>query len=343
MNVIPLRNVYYLLCYAWNHVQEAALVDRGEQDFRRMSDLLGHVLATAASRLVSRGLDRNYVPEEDVVSGIRGKLDLTQTLRRRTMVRGRTFCRYDEFQHDILPNQILKATFLLLLRVPELDQSIRDHLRGVHRHLSGVSEIRLTRGDFNRVQIHRNNRLYHFVLQICRLIFDSVLVDEETGRTGFHDFLEDEARMGKVFEDFVYHFYEREQWADEVTRPHIDWHGKQGSERDLGYLPIMRTDVVLTNSERELVIDTKYYAQALKGWFGTDKVRSEHLYQVFAYLENLSPSADRPLEGMLLYPATKERFLMDYRLKGYRFRVATLDLGQPWQGIHSDLLALPRA
>jgi 5-methylcytosine-specific restriction enzyme subunit McrC len=343
LSPIPLRNVYYLLCYAWNHVQEAELVDVGQQDFRRMPDLLGHVLATAAARLVSRGLDRSYVPEESAVSGIKGKLDIGRTIRHRTMTTGRTYCRYDEFQHDILPNQILKATMGLLLGVPDLDTGVRDHLRGVHLHLGGVSEIRLERGHFNRVQIHRNNRLYHFVLQICRLIFDCVLVDERSGTSRFHDFLDDDARMGQVFEDFVYNFYEREQSDDDVSRPHIAWHGQEGTERDLRHLPIMRTDVVLQNRERKLVMDTKYYAEALKGRFGTEKVRSGHLYQVFSYLENLRPDASTRLEGMLLYPANAERFMLDYRLKGYRIRVGTLDLSQDWPIIHHDLLALLRS
>jgi 5-methylcytosine-specific restriction enzyme subunit McrC len=339
--VIPVRNVYYLLCYAWNHIREAELVDVSEQQFSRMSDLLGHVLATAAARLVSRGLDRNYVPEEGLVSGIKGKLDLARTIRRNTMTTGRTICRYDEFQHDILPNQILKATLRLLLGLPDIDPRIRDRLRGVHLHLVGVSEIRLAREHFNRVQIHRNNRLYHFVLHICRLIFDSVLVDEKSGRSRFHNFLEDEASMGRVFEDFVFNFYQREQADDAVSRPHIHWHGKQGSKKDLQQLPIMRTDVVLRNAKRTLVLDTKYYAKALlKGQFGTEKVRSGHLFQIFSYLDNLGPLEHVPMEGLLLYPVTKKGFHLDYRLRGYRIRVATLDLGQSWEGIHADLLAL---
>lgn len=340
MTAIPIRNIYYLLCYAWNHAQESELAQAGEEEFTRIQDLLGHVLATAAARLISRGLDRSYILEEAAVAGIRGKLEVAQTLKQRTLWSARTWCSFDEFHHDILPNQILKASLELLLRLEDLDGTVRDSVRQVYLHLPEVRRIRLRQEHFRRVQIHRNNRLYDFALRLCRLLFESMIVEEGTGRTRFHDFLYDDARMGQLFEDFVFNFYAREQSVDRVSRPHIKWHDARGSEHDLARLPIMRTDVVLTRAERILVIDTKFYGEALKGWFGGEKVRSGHLYQVFSYLENLAPRVQRSLEGLLVYPAAGGAFSFDYRLKGRRIRVVSLDLSRSWQDIHSDLLLL---
>jgi 5-methylcytosine-specific restriction enzyme subunit McrC len=203
-----------------------------------------------------------------------------------------------------------------------------------------VKAIELRRDHFRRVQLHRNNRLYDFAIQLCRLLFDCVVVDQNTGRAQFRDFSQDEARMGPLFEQFIFNFYAREQLVDHVSRPHIRWQDSQGSESDLKRLPIMRTDAVLRRPGRTLVIDTKFYANALTTWLGGEKVRPAHLYQVFTYLENLAPDASSALEGMLLYPAVKQRLALDYRLKGRRIRVCSIDLAQPWPAIHADLLGL---
>ncbi|MFO7891762.1 MAG: restriction endonuclease, partial [bacterium] len=70
----------------------------------------------------------------------------------------------------------------------------------------------------------------------------------------------------------------------------------------------METDISLRSSTRKIIIDTKYYKEALKGNFNTEKVLSGHLYQLFSYIEN-QKKPDDPLtqncEGILLYPTVK--------------------------------------
>jgi 5-methylcytosine-specific restriction enzyme subunit McrC len=48
----------------------------------------------------------------------------------------------------------------------------------------------------------------------------------------------------------------------------------------------------------------------------------------------------QPVEGLLLYPVVRNAFRFEYRLHGHRMRVATIDLDQPWQGVHRELLGL---
>ena len=338
MRAIPVRNIYYLLCYAWNHIQQRDVVDAGAEDFTNVVDMLGHVLATSAAHLASRGLDRSYVGREEQVAGVRGKLNLARTIKESTLFSARVYCTYDEFEQDILANQIVKASIDLLARVQGLDREIQERLRAVHLRFGAISEISLRAEHFRRVQVHRNNRLYDFVLRVCRLVYDNVGVDERNGTTRFHDFLEDEATMGRVFEDFVFNFYRREQDQYIVSRPYINWYEATASETDLAHLPIMKTDVVLRSDDRALVLDTKYYAEALKGSWGGEKVRSGHLYQVFSYLQNLAPVSHTPVDGMLLYPAVRERFHLRYVLGGKRIDVATIDLSLEWRHIHHDLL-----
>jgi hypothetical protein len=107
-----------------------------------------------------------------------------------------------------------------------------------------VSDVRVSRRDFGRVQLHRNNRGYHFALRICLLIHKNLMIVERVGRARFRDFRADAQPMGAVFESFVFNFFRVEQRRFRVSRPHIAWHAAEGSDADLLRLPQMRTDVV---------------------------------------------------------------------------------------------------
>ena len=338
---IPVQNVYYLLLYAWGHVQRKDKADLERIPFTKLHDLLGHVLAEEVGVLIARGLHRDYVSQSEVVGGVRGKLDLAVTLKRNLLADARTFCSFDELQYDVARNRIIKGTLRNLLRVATLDPSLRERIRRLHRKLDAVADVEVTRRDFRTVQGHRLAHAYDFILRLCLLIFDSVVLDARTGKTVFHDFREDEARMAGLFEDFVFNFFRLEQRRAKVAKPLIRWHDASGSEHDLLRLPVMRTDVVLEWDGRRLVLDAKYYREALKEHRGRERLRSAHLYQIFAYLENMAaPAPGLTCEGMLLYPVVEQPFAFTYRLKGYRIAIRSINLAQPWPGIHRDMLAL---
>lgn len=340
MNV-PVRNVYYLLLYAWDHLGNGEEVSVAGREYTRIQDLFAHVLAETAARLLARGLDRGYLLQDEPVRGVRGKVDLATTLKRGLLAGSQTHCRFDELRHDVLHNRILKATMRGLLRA-EVDAGIASRLRRLYQKLDAVADIRVTARDFGRVQIHRNNRLYDFALRLCRLVHDNLRVEPGSGHTRFHDFRADERRMGALFEEFVRGFFRREQDRFRVSSPHVAWHDAHGSDGDLRRLPVMRTDVVLEAPDRRVVLETKFYAEPLASRHGAKKVRSAHLYQILAYVDNLAAHCGHrpPHEGMLLYPVVNEAFAFNYVLNGHRISVRSLDLDQPWERIHRDLLEL---
>jgi 5-methylcytosine-specific restriction enzyme subunit McrC len=336
---IPIRNVYYLLLYAWNHVGEGEEEVGQEERFTHLHEMFAHVLATLMARLLARGLDRQYREVEAVIGGVRGKLDLTATLKRNHLASARTHCRFDELQYDVLHNRILKATLRSLLGLDIRDE-LQARIRRLYRKLDAVTDVRISRRDFGRVQLHRNNRAYDFALRLCRLVHENLMIEEGTGRAVFRDFRRDPQQMGALFEAFVYQFFDLEQRRYRVSRPHIAWHDARGTELNLQRLPVMRTDVLLEAHDRRIILDTKFYAEALRGRFESRKVDSGHLYQIFAYLENRTATLREPHEGILLYPVVDERFAFDFHLHGHRIGVRSVDLDQPWPAIRRDLLRL---
>jgi 5-methylcytosine-specific restriction enzyme subunit McrC len=75
---IPIQNVYYLLCYAWNKMQEKDIVNVDTSTYDQLPDLLAKVLLTGCNRLFKQGLDRSYIESTELYPGIKGKTRLQQ-------------------------------------------------------------------------------------------------------------------------------------------------------------------------------------------------------------------------------------------------------------------------
>ena len=343
---IPILNVYYMLCYAWGHVQERDTA-RLETlaDLSTVHDLLGKVLSGGVNHLLRRGMDRGYLERREDLAGIRGKLVVGDTVKRALKARARAACDFEELSVDILRNRILRASLRRLLQDTsriDLAPTVRSTVRSAYRSMPGVSPLRLTRGAFTRVQLAGGNRkLYRFLLSVCRLIHESLAVDERTGRSVFRDFRRDKATMWKLFEDFVIGFYRRERRDFTVRGRGISWSGMEGTtETNRGLIPGMQADVILESRSRErrVILDTKFYKTVLS----SGKLNSGHLYQLLAYLRNRQ--ARRPVgpqhEGILLYAQSGERVRADVRLEGFSIQARTVDLNRDWREIHREMLAV---
>lgn len=337
---VPVRNIYYLLCYAWNRLEARELVDVGAVSGNRIENLLGSVLSHAVADLIRRGLDRGYVPFEEEGRRLRGKMLLSEVVKRTLLPRGRVVCNVDELSHDVPHNRLIKATMAVLVGLPGLDQELRVTLRSLGHRMGTVADIDLSPAAFRHVQLHRNVARYAFVVNLCSLIAHSFLPDEENGGKRFQPFTASEQEMGLLFQAFVRNFLQREQDLFRVSGRSVPWDIDPANEADSAWLPQMLVDVMLTNSNRRVVIDTKYYATPYQTRFGAKSLISSHLYQILTYVSQLHSTPGPPPIGMLLYAGAGEEQRLDFRISGYRLLVRSVDLDRDWRDIHRGLIAL---
>lgn len=341
--VIPIENIYYLFCYAWGRFEEAKSIPLGGTASPDLPNLLARVLLHGTRSLLRRGLDRNYQPFVEEIATVRGRIDLSQTVRLHARSVRRLVCEFDELSHDLLHNQVLKASLKRLARAPMIDVELARDLQLTAQRMADVSDIWLERSAFARVQLHRNNAYYDLVLKVAELAFDCLLPDPVSGALAFHDVLRDEGKMARVFEEFVRNFYRVEQSEFSVEPLRIAWDAVPIATTGAGRLPAMIVDVYLKSPRRRLIIDTKYYAKALqKSLHGSESFHSGNLYQMFSYLRNAAGSdpAFVACEGMLLYPQVQRSLHEVYEIQGHPFAVATVDLMKPWPEIKRRLLEL---
>lgn len=287
-----------------------------------------------------RGFDRNYITYEQQTSKIKGKIDFGESLKKNLFKNAKAHCVFDEFSHNVLHNQILKYTLRTLLRYEKLDPKISNEISGIYKYFLEIDVIQIQKKHFNRVQLNSNNFFYDFLLKICEIIYDFAFIDEKDGKLKFRDFLRDEKKMAILFEEFVRNFYKAElpKFYPEVKvgREDIFWDVKDD------FMPKMQTDISIEFQDRKMIIDTKYYKEAMNKYFDKEKFRTQNIYQLHAYLRNVEKKGGLNLncDGMLLYPTVDKVIYKDGRMAEHKVYFNTINLNQNWKDISKDLIEL---
>ncbi|MFD2719051.1 hypothetical protein ACFST9_10010 [Hymenobacter monticola] len=344
--MIPLATLYYFLCYAWNRLPEPAVLQASEATpFHRPLGLLAQVLLHATRRLLRAGLPRTFAPHTAELTSLRGRVELAPSLGRGLLAQGRAVCSFDELTADSPLHRLLAQTLDALARAPDLPVALRRELGHVRRRLPVASTNTplpaATAATFRELRRQRPSSQDAFLLHVCELVWLTALPEPAAnGRRRFADFRRDEVLMARLFEQFTRNFFRREQRHYRVYAETIAWQADAPQPDDLALLPTMLTDTTLEASDRKIILDTKYYAAALRPRYDRQRLISPHLYQLYAYLQNQRPASGQALEGILLYPTATQAVDVRYTLGGHPVRVITLNLQQPWAGIAADLLAL---
>lgn len=339
---VPIRNVYYLLCYAWDWLEARTLVSVDALQGNRVENLLGKVLEDGVTHLIRGGLDRGYVTRDEEERRIRGKVLLLETMGRCLLQQGRVLCTVDDLSHDVAHNRVIKAAMTAMLDVESLDNRIAVGLRNHCRRLHDVSDVPLSAEAFRQVQLHRNVARYGFLMNVARLVAECFMPDVNTGELKFHPFTASEQAMGSLFERFVRNFLRREQDDYSVSAVKVPWDLDSAVGSDPSWLPEMRTDITLSSPPHRVVIETKFYATTHQSHHGGRTLISSHLYQLLTYLNNLSAHGGGRPVGVLLYAGSGLGVPLQYRIGGHIVLIRNIDLNCEWEQIHRSLLNLTK-
>jgi 5-methylcytosine-specific restriction enzyme subunit McrC len=339
---IPLENIYYLLCYSWNTLEERDRVAVSIDGETELLDLFAKILINAARVLLKRGIDKNYFPQTSEFAGVKGKFELSETLKKRLHLGQKTICSFDEFSANTMPNRVLVSTLRRLMRTAKLDGELRNDIRKLRLMFDQVEEIELRPSVFTQIRLHRNNRFYYFILQICSLIYENTLPSEKPGEWEFVDFTRDEKKMARLFEAFVRNFY-RLETDFRVKRENILW--QLDAEQDaMSHLPRMQTDITLEKENEKIIIDTKYYKETMSLNYDKEKIKAANLYQLFSYILNQQKEDARTQNtaGILLYPTIEKEYDLHFKYKTHDLFIKTVNLNTNWRNISQRLKEIIR-
>lgn len=334
--MIPVRNVYYMLAYAFRALDERGWSSFDAEEFENTNDLCAAILCHGIGLQLKRGLRKEYIDRTESLTSPRGKIELSESMRARTLIRHQAVCTWSDLSPDTEMNRVLKSTMLLLLSSDAAPERKRN-LKRLLAYFTEAGEIDLVHVDWS-MRFDQSNRSYRMLMGACWLAYNRFLQGRDNGQTRFMEFADDQ-KTSRLYEHFVLEYYRRERPDLRVGAPYVKW-ALDDDVDDL--LPAMRSDVTLSHGRDVLIIDCKYYAHDTQLYLGKRTVHSHNLYQIFTYVKNWEiglGDAPHSVAGMLLYAKTDDDVQPDviYHMSGNEIGVTTLDLNQPFEGIRAQL------
>lgn len=335
--MIPVRNIYYMLAYAFRALRENGYKDMAGEEFQNAAELLAAILYRGVTVQAKRGLMRQYITREEPLSAPRGRLEISESIKTQVIRKKQMVCSYDEFSLDAYPNRIIKTAMVLLLRC-NISKQRKMELRKLLVFFEAVSTLEPHSINWG-ISYDRNNQAYRMLMGICQLIIKGLLQLAADGTMRMMDYLAGQT-MARLYEKFILCYYRQEHPELKVYSPQIDWQVADGYRERL---PIMQTDIVLEDpgAGKVLIIDAKYYSHTMQAntLYSIRTLHSANLYQIFAYVKNWPAVSDKPVAGMLLYAGTDDDIqpAYEYQMGDNLISVKTLDLNCEFSDIAAQL------
>lgn len=335
---IPIANVYYMLAYAFDFIGNDNLTRLQVEEFKNQQDMIAALLESGISRLLKQGLHKEYIPRTENLPSLRGKIDVHGTFSNAIAHRKMISCEFDELTENNTFNQILKSTVRMLIASKNVQSRIRDGLKKEMLYFSEVHELDPRSIRWDLLRFGRTNITYRFLISLCQLIIEGMLMRDSLGNDALAPEISDE-QMHRVYELFLLRYYQREHSHLRPAAPQIPW------AVDDGYttlLPTMKSDITLQSNKHVLIIDAKYYGETLQrqARYDSASIHSGNLYQIFTYTKNMAANRpDTDVSGMLLYARTSNALQPNdrFRMEGNVIYVQTLDLSLDFADIESQL------
>lgn len=312
---ILIRNIYYMLSYAFTTLNQGGYENVETEEFENLHNLFAAILAKGIGRQLKQGLYREYLSRKEDLAVVRGKIDMPDSIQHRLARKRVLTCEYDELSENDLKKEML--------------------------FFSNVDTVDPTTIRWSAIRFQRNNNTYRMLISLCQLILEGMLMTTQEGEYKLASFV-DEQRMSRLYEKFILEYYAKECPQVKAAASQIPWALDNGVGT---YLPVMQSDITLTQGNRVLIIDAKYYTRTMQTQYDVHTLHSANLYQIFTYVKNRDTEfGDHPHEvsGMLLYARTDEMIQPDntYQMSGNQISVKTLDLNQEFSEIAKQLNAI---
>ena len=351
LDEIPVRNIWLLFLYASGLAQFRNRFNAEVEQSPDFKSLLARLLCYAAERRLRRNLSFGYRARRDVLRRVRGRIDILKTVTESLLRKGQVACRFTELTVDTPRNRLVRAA-LGQMASSKLDDRLENRCRTLAHCLGriGVGAELPSRAQIVSDQIARHEVDDRLLVSLANAVFNLILPTEDAGGRSVLAAQREGVTLWKLFEKAIGNFFAAELpaedgWRVRTSTPH-QWPITACSRGLGGYLPNMKTDIIIENAQaqRRIIVDTKFNQVVTRSQFGALQFKTEHLYQLFAYLRSQeSPSDPMSIsaDGMLLYPSAGLHVDETALIQGHRMRFVTVDLARPSAEVVEQLRTIP--
>ena len=86
-----------MLSYAFQVMNEQGYKNIATEHFHNTTELMAAILEKGIALQLKRGLGKEYILQMEALSYLRGKIDITESIKTQSMLRKQLICTYDEF------------------------------------------------------------------------------------------------------------------------------------------------------------------------------------------------------------------------------------------------------
>ena len=203
---IQIKNIYYMLTYAFQILRQTNYEEIESENFDNIQDLLSAILSKGVAQQLKQGLYREYITINENLSVLRGKVDISNSIKLKLQKKQLIGCEHDELSVNNIFNQIIKTTAVLLIRHSRVSLKYKAELKKEMLFFTEVDEIDVSCIKWDRLKFQRNNQGYKMLLNICYFVLEGLLYSDEKGDFKMASFL-DEQRMCHLYERFILEYY----------------------------------------------------------------------------------------------------------------------------------------
>jgi len=216
------------------------------------------------SKLIKIGIKSDYVELKDNLNFLKGKLKISEQIRKNIVHKERFYVCYQEFSIDRAENRLIKSTLEFLYKRSKSSRNqrlIREYLF-IFDEISSSSDIN---ADFSRLKLNRQTKHYEQALLWSKIFLQNKSFSPYRGNDVAFALLFD---MNALFESYVGNFIKKK--LPGVILQHSEKHLVENPKSFR-----LRPDIFL---EDKFIADTKWKIVKSK-----DDISQADLYQLYAY------------------------------------------------------------
>lgn len=331
-----IRNIYYMLCYSFNRelLTEKDVASVDSETFKNIYNLFSIILNLMVRKQIKRGMNRDYIENGESLNTVKGKINISNTIKTNSLVNHKIYCEFDEFSENNQLNKIIKTTLIYLIKSPYIGNFTKKELKKVLVYFSNVDEVEVSSINWKNLFYNKNNNSYKSIIVLCELIIKGLIVSDKEGTEQFKQFL-DETALHRIYENFIKEYFRKHYHLNAGSR------NLSLTEEAVEYIGMMKTDITLETDDRMLIIDAKFYDHILNPgrFLGSKILDMGNLYQINTYVENQLQKTGKDVKGMLLYAQTIDEPPIDIKvpINQKDIMIKTLDLNNDWDHIKNTL------
>ena len=252
-------------------------------------------------RVLNTGLQSDYENREGNLNAVRGKVLVTENIKRNSFRPYKVYCQYSDYVLDIPANRVLKSALLRLNRL----SFYHGNLVQIRRFLGILSQVHVSESiasDIHKSRaLNRNFSHYELILQWAQVFLSEQSFANNAGSQISISIL---FPMYKVFESYVAYLFKRYSLGYEVREQEQDlFLASQNNEDKFNLRPDL---VVYQNDMPVLILDTKW--KRISAHLGTSNygISEKDMYQLYVYGKKYSEEYNNTPKLFLLYPESED-------------------------------------